>query len=304
MKVLHKVSLGLGAFALMLGGTFAYWRTTPSYALFDIGYLSKDLKSRVDVKEISIQITDAVMSKASKQAAETIQTSQNGFEQFGTMVGLGMLQQMRPVIEQQVRTKVEESINDLDQSAKEGSFKVLSITRRGNEAIASVLNASGKVVEFRMKETNGYWKFTGFSDSSLATVIEAMDQASSTSVETSATTLPEAPAPSPTITQRAVPVPTPVRETATSISPPAANSSSASKSQYVASADFNAEVFDPPSNCRAQPKNGKVIKVFDRGLIKVDPSRHLPGAESWFFETYQNCWIDQSQFRWLPKLPS
>jgi hypothetical protein len=303
MKTLHKVGLVLGAFTVVLGGTFAYWRTTPSYALFDVGYLSKDLKSRVDVKEISTQITDAVMAYASKEATTTLQTSQNGFEQFGTMLGLGMLQQMRPVIEQQIRTKLEESIADLDQSAKKGSFKVLSINRMGNEALVSVLNPSGQVVEFQMTETSGYWRFTGLSDASLSQFIDSMKQAPSTSSETP-TTAPSETSVIPTpIAQAAISATEPVGEPVKPAPAATVSPSPVSRSQVVASANFNAEVFDPPSNCRAQPETGRVVKVFAKGIIKVDPDRHLPGAEDWYYETYQNCWIHQSQFRWLPKAP-
>ncbi|MBD1848478.1 hypothetical protein [Leptolyngbya sp. FACHB-711] len=303
MKTLHKVGLVLGAFTVVLGGTFAYWRTTPSYALFDIGYLSKDLKSRVDIKEISTQTTDAVVAYASKEATATLQTSQNGFEQLGTMIGLGMLQQMRPIIEQQIRTKLEESITDLDQSAKKGSFKVLSINRMGNEALVSVLNPSGQVVEFQMTGTNGYWRFTGLSDASLAKFIDSLKQSPSTLSETPTTTPSETPVTPTPLAQTATPATNPVKEPGITAPAATVNSSSVSRSQDVASANFNAEVFDPPSNCRAQPETGRVVKVFAKGIIKVNPDRHLPGAEDWYYETYQNCWIHQSQFRWLPKAP-
>jgi Excalibur calcium-binding domain len=62
---------------------------------------------------------------------------------------------------------------------------------------------------------------------------------------------------------------------------------------------FNAEIFDPPSNCRATPDlNGVVQKVLDKGDVLIDkgsPTANQDGT--WYREKYLNCWIHSSQLQ-------
>jgi hypothetical protein len=64
--------------------------------------------------------------------------------------------------------------------------------------------------------------------------------------------------------------------------------------------DFNAEIIDPPSNCRIKPGTTNAIqKVLQQGDVMVD--RANPATDSkgklWYREQYLNCWIHQSQLR-------
>ena len=64
--------------------------------------------------------------------------------------------------------------------------------------------------------------------------------------------------------------------------------------------DFNAEVFDPPSNCRIRPEaNSSVKQVLQKGDVLVD--RNNPQTDSkgefWYREQYLGCWLHNSQIR-------
>lgn len=55
---------------------------------------------------------------------------------------------------------------------------------------------------------------------------------------------------------------------------------------------FNAEINDPPTNCRATPSmSGTVQKVLQRGDVKVT----LVPSNGWHQEQYLGCWIHNSQ---------
>lgn len=65
-------------------------------------------------------------------------------------------------------------------------------------------------------------------------------------------------------------------------------------------AEFNAEIFEPPTNCRADAgKEFAVVTVFPRGVVLVDADNPKQNEGTWYRETYKNCWVHESQLRWL-----
>jgi Excalibur calcium-binding domain len=64
--------------------------------------------------------------------------------------------------------------------------------------------------------------------------------------------------------------------------------------------NFNAEIFDPPSNCRSGPTSrSAVVKSLQRGDVLVDRNNFQLDASgaSWFREMYLNCWLHESQIQ-------
>ena len=62
---------------------------------------------------------------------------------------------------------------------------------------------------------------------------------------------------------------------------------------------FNAEIIDPPSNCRSNPGSGNPVQqVLQRGDILVNRSNPgYAGGGTWYQEQYLGCWIHESQMR-------
>ena len=63
---------------------------------------------------------------------------------------------------------------------------------------------------------------------------------------------------------------------------------------------FNAEIIDPPTNCRSNPGSGNPVQqVLQRGDILVNRSnpRYDTGGSTWYQEKYLGCWIHESQIR-------
>jgi hypothetical protein len=60
--------------------------------------------------------------------------------------------------------------------------------------------------------------------------------------------------------------------------------------------EFNATVFDPPSNCRAdRTSDSAIVKTFAQaGKVAVDARNPVNG---WYFEVLQKCYIHESQIR-------
>jgi len=73
-----------------------------------------------------------------------------------------------------------------------------------------------------------------------------------------------------------------------------------SQIRFKATSNFNAEIFDPPSNCRVSPRvNSSVQQVLQKGDVLVD--RGNPQTDSrgglWYREEYLGCWLHNSQIR-------
>jgi|GEM_PF-6415214 len=68
----------------------------------------------------------------------------------------------------------------------------------------------------------------------------------------------------------------------------------------LANRSFNAEIFDPPSNCRVSPKaTSAVQQVLQKGDVLVDrgnPQTDIEGG-LWYREQYLGCWVHNSQIR-------
>ncbi len=63
---------------------------------------------------------------------------------------------------------------------------------------------------------------------------------------------------------------------------------------------FNAEIMDPPSNCRSNPSsNASIQKVLQLGDVLVDRSNVGKDSkgEIWYREQYLGCWIHNSQLQ-------
>jgi hypothetical protein len=61
---------------------------------------------------------------------------------------------------------------------------------------------------------------------------------------------------------------------------------------------FNAEVFDPPSNCRTGPGSGNAVKeVLQRGDILLDQENPQTDQQgnAWYQEKYLGCWLHYTQ---------
>jgi hypothetical protein len=75
---------------------------------------------------------------------------------------------------------------------------------------------------------------------------------------------------------------------------------SLSSEETSATSKFNAEVFEPPSNCRAGAGSKNAVKeVLQRGNVLVDranPQTDDKGT-AWYREQYLGCWIHHSQLR-------
>jgi hypothetical protein len=69
-------------------------------------------------------------------------------------------------------------------------------------------------------------------------------------------------------------------------------------------AQFNAEIFDPPTNCRSDAgKEFSVMTVFPGGVVAVDATDFRQNGGNWYREIYRDCWIHESQLRWLDVPP-
>ena len=111
------------------------------------------------------------------------------------------------------------------------------------------------------------------------------------------------PSPSPVVTPSPKPVASPTSVSSVSESTQVSATTSESRSDggsHATLGDFNAEIFDAPSNCRVGPGTGSAVKKsMQSGDILVDrsnPQRDSNG-ESWYREEYQGCWIHSSQLR-------
>jgi len=287
MKLGLKLGLYLGSFVITgLGGVF-YWSTTPSYALFDIAYLSKKLEPRIDLDLVSKNLTDAAISEVSSQAMSNMQSSQDGFSTLGTVIGVGLIQQMRPAIELKIKEGLSRAIQDADEKLSTGSHpSVKRIDHRGDEAIVTFIR-DGKELEVVMEKRNGLWKFTKFSEKTAKDFLKGFQQ------KQPATTM-DVPVPSIPDVSSTPPLRPPQVETSVPKSQPEPTSTSS------ASNNFNAEIFDPPSNCRANPgTNSLVQKVLQRGDVWVDRAnpRTDSKGETWYKENFLGCWLHRSQIR-------
>ena len=64
--------------------------------------------------------------------------------------------------------------------------------------------------------------------------------------------------------------------------------------------EFNAEINDPPTNCRSNPGSANSVQqVLQRGDVLVNRSnpRYDAGGSTWYQEQYLGCWIHESQMR-------
>ena len=87
------------------------------------------------------------------------------------------------------------------------------------------------------------------------------------------------------------PAPAPISSPSLALDPP---------KDPAPSTDFNAEIMDPPSNCRSNPSsNSPIQKVLQLGDILVDRSNVGKDSKGdiWYREQYLGCWIHNSQLQ-------
>jgi hypothetical protein len=73
-----------------------------------------------------------------------------------------------------------------------------------------------------------------------------------------------------------------------------------STSQSIEDSEFNAEIADPPSNCReGAGKEFTVVTTFPSGVVAVDVANSRQNGGNWYREVHNNCWIHESQLQWI-----
>ena len=126
---------------------------------------------------------------------------------------------------------------------------------------------------------------------------QSEQKVASTSIPSPTSSSTSTPSPSPTSTPqpKESATPEPPTETVTpkpktqALNQPASNSSG-----------FNAQITDPPSNCRSGPgKDNSVVQELQKGDVLVDQQRSQSDSAggSWYREEYLNCWIHASQLQ-------
>jgi serine/threonine protein kinase, bacterial len=107
--------------------------------------------------------------------------------------------------------------------------------------------------------------------------------------------------PSPVVIPAPVSDPTPVPIVPASIVPASPSPVAIKPTVNPApSSDFNAEIMDPPSNCRSNPSaTAPVQKVLQRGDVLVDRTNARADSKGgvWYREQYLDCWIHQTQLQ-------
>jgi hypothetical protein len=79
-----------------------------------------------------------------------------------------------------------------------------------------------------------------------------------------------------------------------------ANSAIDPRGSAQTSSGFNAEITDPPTNCRSNPGAGNSVQqVLQRGDVLVDVTNPIVDTKgnNWYREQYLGCWIHQSQLQ-------
>lgn len=203
----RNLIIALAATAVSGVAALAYWMTTPSYALVDIGYVSKDLSGRVDTSKMATQWIDAAVVNVTNEA---MSSGGSGFEQLGAAMAIGMIQSMRPGLEAQVKTELTKTIAEMDQGIASGNRpKVSKLVRDGkSQAIVGFDHPELGTVETVMSNESGRWQFVGFTDETIQQLLELQQnsQVASTSTPALAPVTPVATAP---IEPQIAPAPSP-----------------------------------------------------------------------------------------------
>ncbi len=79
-----------------------------------------------------------------------------------------------------------------------------------------------------------------------------------------------------------------------------ANSAIDPRGSAQTSSVFNAEIIDPPTNCRSNPgSDNSVQQVLQRGDVLIDRENSAVDIRGniWYREKYLGCWIHQSQLQ-------
>lgn len=138
--------LVLGGILIGLSGLYAFgWHTfkgTPRYSLGELQTAienkeTDEIEDFVDVESVSAQVVDATMKQAYELASQDTIANYDILAQIGMSFGMGMLETMRPMMQQEIEDFLEEAI---EQPALAGfdKLELTSIAKtKEDEAIAT-----------------------------------------------------------------------------------------------------------------------------------------------------------------------
>jgi len=111
-----KAAIIIGIFLLLLliaaTGAYHWWKGTPEYSMRQLSHAvqQKDVTA-ADAYIDYDSIFDSLWSQVTAEATSQLGENQNDpFSSFGTIIGLGLLENMKPTLKQQMRTSIEKSI--------------------------------------------------------------------------------------------------------------------------------------------------------------------------------------------------
>ena len=140
-------------------GGYYYWTTTPQYALLQIKKAYATHDTDLALKYIDVDsIFDNVWTQVEANLAqETASSTGDSWSQLGTMMAEGMVENMKPALEAEVRSQIVDSVKTSTSTTNiAGLATHYSITRDGSDVL---VKSDASPLELRLeKENTSYYR--------------------------------------------------------------------------------------------------------------------------------------------------
>jgi hypothetical protein len=152
-----KIAIAVLAILIVSGGGYYYWTGTPQYTLAQIktAYETRDVNLAMKYINFDAVFDDQWSSIEAKISAQQSNT-QNSWEAFGSMIGQGLVENMKPTLKEKMLSSLKDGIrNAATTSSIADVAQSYTITRSGDTVIVSGLGS----IKFELrKEGQHYWQ--------------------------------------------------------------------------------------------------------------------------------------------------
>ncbi|MDD3607286.1 MAG: DUF2939 domain-containing protein [Candidatus Moranbacteria bacterium] len=158
-----KIIIGLVAIAVILGGTFYYFKGTPKYSLYQLkkaiaSHDSSKFNQYVDVDRVVQNLMDTAVKEFDEEMAE----DDNPFGDFGK----GIMQAMMPSLKEGLKNSINQGIEEISENKdnKYSKIEIQEIIKEGKSANITLINQDNETIKLNMIQMpERYWRIVGIN---------------------------------------------------------------------------------------------------------------------------------------------
>jgi hypothetical protein len=153
------VALAIAVLLAASGGAYYWYTGTPQYALGQVKKAYETHDTDLAFKYIDFDsVFDSFWSDIQKQLTEEATKTENEWEAFGTMIGQGIVQNMKPMLKDRLKTELTDAVRNTEQVEDNNLSKLAETYSLRQEGKIAIVEGDSPLKLHLEKRSEHHWR--------------------------------------------------------------------------------------------------------------------------------------------------